>query len=368
MPIITGTNKADVITTFSVSPGVKGGPAVAGPDTITGVSGNDEIRAGGGADHVYGDRGADHLFGDKGNDLLNGGNGADTLHGGDDADRLNGDRGADDLHGDAGADTLNGGLGDDHLTGGTGADVFQVSKGDDRITDFSPSAAGPTAVTIDFEGLIGQSGAVPDGYAGMQWNDMWWLDTRVAPQSGYQQIVHSSNSVGYNPSANEVSFSATGGDFEFRSGYFGAAWNNGLTLTVVAYDDGVAVGNATIVLNPTQALVDFAARTATGAVSANFSGRFDSIDEVRMDSVGGTPAGLRGSGEQFGVDDITLVVPATTGDGDKIAVASGTDIAALIASASVDGNDNTVLATDGGSLTLEGVSPSAVSQDWFVMA
>lgn len=357
MPTITGTNKADIINTFYVSPGVQGGPAVAGPDTIRGHNGDDEIRAGGGADQVFGDNGDDRLWGDAGADQLDGGNGDDTLDGGADADRLFG------------------GKGDDLLVGGSSADVFVVSKGDDRIADFSPAMAGTKAVTIDFDDFSQSPATLPNGYEGLNWSGFQAVDGLVTPQlSGFRQVINSSHYVGYDSGGGGASFSSPDGDFDLKSGYFAAAWRNDLILTAKAYDEGLEVGTATIVLNPAKTFVDFAAGTAVGAVSAVFSGRFTSIDKVHLDGSGGTPApipgpgSIPGQGEQFAVDDISLVLPTTTGDGDKIAVATGTDIAALVASAHDDGQGNTVLQTGGGSLTLEGVAPSLLSENWFVAA
>ena len=69
--------------------------------------------------------------------------------------------------------------------------------------------------------------------------------------------------------------------------------NSGYSNVVTS---GVAGGDATVVMDPTKAFVDFQHETATGAVSASFSGRFTSIDEVLIEGSGGINAGLGASG------------------------------------------------------------------------
>jgi Ca2+-binding RTX toxin-like protein len=79
----------------------------------------DDVLMGSDADEaIAGRQGNDSLDGSGGNDCLNGGQGDDTLLGG------------------AGDDQLSGDLGNDWLTGGPGADRFQLSDGQDVITDF----------------------------------------------------------------------------------------------------------------------------------------------------------------------------------------------------------------------------------------
>ena len=54
------------------------------------------------------------------------------------------------------------------------------------------------------------------------------------------------------------------------------------------------------------------------------------------------------------------------GDGDKIDVPVGTNIAALVASAVSDGNGGTLLTHSKGTLDLVGIDPGSVSADWFI--
>ncbi len=72
---------------------------------------------------------------------VRGGDGDDTLRGGHGKDTILGLAGDDTIDGGGGDDTIDGGTGDDTLTGGYGADTFVLRKtgnGADRITDFEP--------------------------------------------------------------------------------------------------------------------------------------------------------------------------------------------------------------------------------------
>ena len=79
-------------------------------DQIHGAQGNDKIKAGKKDDRIWGDAGRDKLFGQNGDDIIDGGSGRDRLRGG---------------------------KGDDTMSGGDGADYFYLSKGVDRVLDFS---------------------------------------------------------------------------------------------------------------------------------------------------------------------------------------------------------------------------------------
>ena len=118
MAIVAGTNSADLISTFLITPGVSVGFTTDDADQIRGRSGNDTIIAGGGSDSIWGGNGNDSLQGNFGDDWICGGNGRDELLGGDGNDILIGARGDDVLRGGYGADELTGGKGDDTFSFG----------------------------------------------------------------------------------------------------------------------------------------------------------------------------------------------------------------------------------------------------------
>jgi hypothetical protein len=332
MATITGAGGNDSVDTASTSPGVTGGPATAGPDLIQTGSGNDTARGGGGNDTERGGSGNDQLWGDAGDDRLDGGSGNDTM------------------------------------TGGPGADTFVVSGGSDVITDFSPATT--EDLLIDFEGIAPENGRapIPDGYKGLDWHPNFYAgdDNDAPPNSGFTNAINSPDSFAFNAfNRSPVTFASATQDFDLRSGYFAAGWNNDLTLTVQAWDDGAQVGTATIVLDPVKVFIDFQAGTAPAADSATFAGRFTSIDEVRIFGAGGTPAGMGGVDPLVAMDDLLL---GFLSDGDVIDLAPGANVATVVASARSDGQGGTVISPGGGSgpLTLQGVAPAEVDASWFV--
>jgi hypothetical protein len=319
----------------------------------------------------------DLLFGDGVSHLLNGLAGNDLVLGygvvyeaerqwlvetpGTFDEYLRGGTGDDVLAGGGGNDTLEGGAGGDYMEGGSGADVFRI-EGFDRIWDFSP---GPQKlVYMDFEGW--PAGASLDGYKGLHWTDGAYLQAPLADGvfDTYDAALMSGLQLLRAPATNAIGFSDGNSDFDFRSGFFTAA-TFGTVVDVFAYDDGELVGTATIDLHGTRkAFVEFAAGAATDADDASFSGRFTSIDAIAIAS----HDLLAPDGGAVGMDDFVLVYP-TGGDGDKIKLPEGVDIASVIASATASQMPlvpGTVLFFPDGGVLLAGISPDEVQASWFI--
>ncbi len=356
-------------------------------DLMFDLFGNDTMNGGGGDDILIGGLGDDVLNGDGasqieqvetflvneeliGDDLLWGGLGDDTLNGNGGNDMLFGSFGNDTLNGGSGDDLLSGGFGDDYLTGGPGQDTFVFSFGDDIISDFSHDTK-TTEVLIDFEGVTtGGTSTVPGSYLDLNWSNVsvsteqYLIDIGLS-ENGYGDVLNSGMYFGFNGWGDTASFNDPIQDFDFQSGYFSAAWNNDLNLLITSYDDGVEVGNATIVLDPNKVYLNFAEGTAEGADSAVFTGRFTSVDTIRISASGGTSAGLDGGGTHVAFDDLTLAY-TVPGDGDLIDLPWGLDPADIVASATSDGSGGTLLDSGIGTLQLLGVTPADVAEAWFV--
>ncbi|SFA54014.1 serralysin [Paracoccus halophilus] len=101
---------------------------------IQGGNGNDMIRGLAGNDELYGNSGSDTLIGGAGNDIVRGGGGNDTIYDDNGADVLLGGDGNDIIRGSGGNDTIYGNSGSDTLLGGAGNDVYFVDAGD-RINE-----------------------------------------------------------------------------------------------------------------------------------------------------------------------------------------------------------------------------------------
>jgi len=147
---------------------------------------------------------------------------------------------------------------------------------------------------IDFEALApsGPDGSpIPNGYMGLSWSSGFYGDRSTLDSlftdSGYQRLMIG-NCVGVKTEGATATFSDPVADFDFASGYFAAAWNNDLMVTITAWDDGSEVGSALLQLDPNSVWVDFLNGTAAGADSSSFTGRFTSIDEISINSAGGT--------------------------------------------------------------------------------
>ncbi len=276
-----------------------------------------------------------------------------ALYGNDGNNHLTGNGAANRIQGGAGDDVIDGGSGDDELTGAGGSDTFVLSAGHDTITDFNHQPPEPEKL-IDFE-LEGVQGIppIPDVYAGLYWTNAYAFDTSMSSSGGYTEVLNSGKFTAFDLNGGGLSFSDPTSDFDFKSGYFAAGYNWGLEVTFRAWDDGVQVGEATFYLNPQKTFIDF---TQAGEVT----GRFISIDTISIVGSGG----LSGYTTSVAMDDLTLSYGA--GEVDLIDVADDMDIDALMASAVSDGMGNTTLYHAGGSVTLVGVDPAAVSADWFV--
>jgi len=346
-------------------------------DTLNGGNGKDTLNGGDGDDVLFGGNGADLLIGGAGNDVLVGENGSDQVYGDAGHDTLFGNNGDDTLDGGSGDDWLDGGAGNDLLIGGEGADVFVLSAGKDRIVDFQPgsgSVSQPTETTLTFEGLDpdGFWPEVPNGYAGLQWQGFYAID--YAHLGVFDTAALHSGTAVATAFADDivagVSFWSEdqNDDFDLVSVYT-ALFFDGPTQTIVftAYDDGNIVGTFTVDLVKEKTLLDF---TDPNHLSAG--GRFTSIDKVviHAESVSWPDSGRT---DFTDVDFDDFVIRRYNGDtsdetSDKIQVADIATRNALLASAVDDGFGNTVMTHAGGTLTLEGVSASAVSADWFVIA
>ena len=148
------------------------------------------------------------------------------------------------------------------------------------------------AVVADFDGVAER---FPRDYLGLNWSPLWYAlpADRPGTDTGYYNGLVSGDQVGYNSGGLNVEI--TGTDFDFESGYFTAAWRDGLTLRVTAYDDGVQVGQQVASLD------------TSGPSFIEFDDAiFDSVDRVRFESFGGTDAGLAYADPQFVADDLTF--------------------------------------------------------------
>jgi len=152
------------------------------------------------------------------------------------------------------------------------------------------------AQTINFDDLSpsGNLTQIPNGYAGLNWDNFIVLNTVTFTGlhgiNGYGNGTVSSPNVAYNNGGQPATISSAT-PFTLNSGYFTAAWNNGLNLEVIA-QSGSSVVTENYTLNPQNP--DF--------VSFNLP----DVTSVEFISSGGSSAGYRGGGTQFVLDNLTI--------------------------------------------------------------
>ncbi|TCK98981.1 VCBS repeat-containing protein [Shimia isoporae] len=185
---------------------------------------------------------------------------------------------------------------DDGNGGSVSTTISAIINGTDEVATVSSTA------TVTFDEAA--AGGSPDGLAGLTWSGGWFITRPTAPSSdgrdaspnGYFNGLVSGDSVAANAGGGDVSITSDE-NFDLESAFFTAAWNDGLTVEVFGYDDGVLIGSQSVVLStsgPTQVLFD--------------DSTFDSVDELLFVSSGGVNAGLGGAGTHFVVDDMLFFV------------------------------------------------------------
>jgi PEP-CTERM motif len=153
-------------------------------------------------------------------------------------------------------------------------------------------AAPASATVVNFDDLAGGFGQVANGYNGLDWNNFFYLDGPANNPSGYAAGTVSTRNVAFNSFANPASITSTT-DFFLGGAYLTAAWFDGLTIQVDAFNNGVAIWS--------QAL------SPSAAASTLFTFNNALVDEVRFTSFGGTQhAGYNGAGAHFALDNLFL--------------------------------------------------------------
>lgn len=323
--------------------GSSNGDFLAGDDGLNGLDGGD------GNDLLFGLGGLDYLIGGNGSDTLNGGEGGDWLFGdaGDDwasynvlgsavtasllnpnsnagqargdkyfsIENLEGSRGADLLEGDnnanmilglGNADTLSGQGGDDTFDGGAGGDRFIGGSGTDMVT-YEASSAGLTVVMLNGFTNLSTGIAAGDTFVGVEILLGSSQDDILAGDNGANELLGSAGNdelIGLN--GNDTLDGGTGNDI----------LNGGFPFDASGFGDD----------------------------------RFVYRNDYNNDTITGFAAGA-------GTEDVIVIDVAGY---DVFADIQG------IASSINGGSDTLIDFTGGDSLTLIGVSSTALHQDDFV--
>lgn len=148
--------------------------------------------------------------------------------------------------------------------------------------------------TANFDTFRNQIAGVESGYGNLLWRNLTYytMDSlgSAYANSGYAHHITSGDHAAYGgANGTWVEMESGGANFELTSLSIGAAWRNGMTISIGGFDDGVVV-------NSTQITVGVA---APSLVTLGWN-----VDRVVFLSFGGTSANLGSEGQQFILDDI----------------------------------------------------------------
>ena len=153
---------------------------------------------------------------------------------------------------------------------------------------------------IGFDDLFtypgGDNNVVPNGYGEIQWSSFNFVNGLNNPlnPSGYQNAVVSANNVAFNAYGGPAQISSQN-LFDLNSGYFTAAWSDGLQMEVQGFAGGHLLYENTYTLDTTAPLfIEFG---------------FLNVDQVNFSSYGGVGHYQYVGGDQFVMDDIVVTVP-----------------------------------------------------------
>ena len=132
------------------------------------------------------------------------------------------------------------------------------------------------AILITFDELTNSTAGadIPSGYQGLTWSNLYALDgVDFSLPGGYDEGVVTPDNVVFNGSG--FPGAILGGTFNLYSAWLTAAWNEGLEIEAVGYQNGAAVYDATCTLS------------ATNPTLVSFN--YQQVNEVLFIPSGGTP-------------------------------------------------------------------------------
>ena len=156
------------------------------------------------------------------------------------------------------------------------------------------------AGTIGFDDIvIADRGDHPilDGYAGIDWNGFYALNTALWPDSGYANAATSGSNVAFTAGSDfsTATFSSPDGSaFTFNGASLTAGWRDNLVVDVSGYRNGTVVDSSTLLVG------------TSGPNLATFN--WGGVDSVSFTVHGGSSPVARcyGQCENLAIDDISL--------------------------------------------------------------
>ena len=157
-----------------------------------------------------------------------------------------------------------------------------------------------SATVIGFDDLSASDDPIANGYAGLQWSNLYVLDPSTAPTSGYKNAVVDGQQAAYSGFDDAAVIGGLSDELVLQSGWFTAAFNDGLTITAKGYKGDALLHELSFVVDtngPTQQTFDW-----RGVTRVSFSG------------AGGKDRFFDMSGTNFAVDAVQVAAvpePAT---------------------------------------------------------
>lgn len=161
-------------------------------------------------------------------------------------------------------------------------------------------AAPVSATVIGFDDLSASDDPIANGYAGLQWRNLYVLDPSSAPVSGYTNAVVDGTQAAYSGFDDAAEIGGLSDGLVLQGGWFTAAFNDGLTITARGYKGDEVIHEQSFVVDtsgPTQQSFDW-----RGVTRVSFSG------------AGGKDRFFDMSGTNFAVDAVQVAAvpePAT---------------------------------------------------------
>lgn len=162
------------------------------------------------------------------------------------------------------------------------------------------NSAQANVLTFDDLAPTSNNSHIPNGYGGLNWGNMYYLNASAYPNSGYSNGLVSGDYLAFNLGANLAV--ASGSSFDFNGAYLVSAWNDGLSVNIKGYLGASLLYDTTV--NPSYESPTW------------FQFNFLGVDKLEFTSFGGVDAdiGDDGMGFHFGMDNFTYnAVPIPAG-------------------------------------------------------
>ena len=145
---------------------------------------------------------------------------------------------------------------------------------------------------------VGPGGALPDGYAGLHWDNFYYINGTSQINNGYHAAVVSPDYVAFNGSGTPAMVSDT--TFNLFSAYLTGVWRDGLQVEVIGSRGGTVVpgyDNTYTLSSTASTLITFA---------------YYDVDTVQFISSGGVKnPNYTSDGTQFAMDNLLVPEPTT---------------------------------------------------------